>query len=311
MVSYPIIYPQNTVLFQTDDPYVEEVTLNRLNGLFNHFLDAIDGSYCSYTTGDTNGIDPNYPDLAGLTAAGYGPGVAYLGPRQCGVYQPTNVISISYLVAEEGLPASYLQRQCNEFMKLGLAGVTVLAASGDSGTSSFGGRCMGPYNTVFSPLSLSTCPYITSVGATHLPYGSDPTGHNEVAAYDTITSGDGSTGVFTSGGGFSNVFPTAFYQQSAVDAYFAKASTLPASYTYNRGGRAYPDISAIGQTIPIYYQGQRVYQDGTSASAPIVAAMITRVNEARLAIGKSPVGFINPILVSHSLERARCLEALF
>ena len=33
---------------------------------------------------------------------------------------------------------------------------------------------------------------------------------------------------------------------------------------------------------------------GTSASAPIVASFITAVNDARLAAGKGPVGWINP-----------------
>lgn len=37
---------------------------------------------------------------------------------------------------------------------------------------------------------------------------------------------------------------------------------------------------------------QLVY--GTSASSPVVAAMLSAVNDARLAAGKAPIGFINP-----------------
>ena len=33
---------------------------------------------------------------------------------------------------------------------------------------------------------------------------------------------------------------------------------------------------------------------GTSCSTPVTAAFITAINDARLAVGKSPVGFINP-----------------
>ena len=33
---------------------------------------------------------------------------------------------------------------------------------------------------------------------------------------------------------------------------------------------------------------------GTSASAPVVASMITLINDARIAVGKNPVGFLNP-----------------
>lgn len=143
-ISYPIIYPQNSVLYQTDDlNYATGIEGG--GGFLNTFLDAIDGSYCTYSafgeTGDAS-IDPVYPDPL-LTG--------YEGQRQCGVYKPTNVISISYggkycclagtqgavadadLVTEQedDLPTNYQQRQCNEFMKLGLQGVSVVIASGD------------------------------------------------------------------------------------------------------------------------------------------------------------------------------------
>ncbi|KAJ7694877.1 hypothetical protein B0H17DRAFT_877030, partial [Mycena rosella] len=35
---------------------------------------------------------------------------------------------------------------------------------------------------------------------------------------------------------------------------------------------------------------------GTSASSPVVRAILTTVNNAHLAVGKSPVGFINPVV---------------
>ena len=56
----------------------------------NNFLDAIDGSYCSFSAyGETGNspLDPPYPDP--------NPG-GYKGQLQCGVYTPTHVISISY-----------------------------------------------------------------------------------------------------------------------------------------------------------------------------------------------------------------------
>lgn len=40
-ISYPIIYPQNSILFQTDDPVYE--ANYTYEGFFNNFLDAIDG----------------------------------------------------------------------------------------------------------------------------------------------------------------------------------------------------------------------------------------------------------------------------
>ena len=42
---------------------------------------------------------------------------------------------------------------------------------------------------------------------------------------------------------------------------------------------------------------------GTSASAPVVASMITLLNDARISIGKKPVGFLNPIVRFSSFHR--------
>lgn len=95
-------------------------------GIFNTFFDALDGSYCTYSaygeTGNDPVLDPTYPDPNG-----------YEGPLECGVYAPTNVITISYGVYENDLPAYYQERQCNEFLKLALQGVSIFVASGDTG----------------------------------------------------------------------------------------------------------------------------------------------------------------------------------
>lgn len=98
-ISYPIIYPQKEILFQTDDDYYEANYI--YEGFLNNFLDAIDGSYCTYSAfGETGNspLDPPYPDP---NTGGY------KGALQCGVYKPTNVISISYGGQEFDLPASY------------------------------------------------------------------------------------------------------------------------------------------------------------------------------------------------------------
>lgn len=214
---YPLIYPQTITLYQTDDPIYAEESLNgTLNGFLDTFLDALDGSFCTYSaygqTGDNNTLDPVYPDP--------NPG-GYKGPLQCGVYKPTNVISVSYLFEEYYMPVNYQRRQCNEWMKLALQGHTVLFASGDYGVAGFpegnftDGECIGSANNIFSPAGPSTCPYITSVGATQIPTNGSVYTQEEAA---NTVFGDGSP--FTSGGGFSNIFPIPSYQQSAVAKYF-------------------------------------------------------------------------------------------
>ena len=62
-ISIPIIYPQGTILFQTDDlPYATGAQPGN-NGAFNTFLDAIDGSYCTFSAFGEKGdspLDPTY-----------------------------------------------------------------------------------------------------------------------------------------------------------------------------------------------------------------------------------------------------------
>lgn len=186
-------------------------------------------------------------------------------------------------------------------MKLALQGVSVLFASGDSGVANrynagYPDSCLNadlPYvdnnGTRYSPSFPATCPYITAVGATTLR-GRDP------------ASGERAVSAFGSGGGFSNVFPTPPYQAAAVDAFFA-AGHAPryGSRVYNDSGaaRGFPDVAAIGDNVATVFNGSTLGVGGTSASAPIFAGIVTLLNEARLAAGKGPVGFLNPTLYAH------------
>ena len=301
-ISYPIIYPQNSVLFQTDDiPYATGIQPS--GGFLNTFLDAIDGSYCNYTAfGETGNspIDPVYPDP---NPAGY------KGRLQCGVYKPTNVISISYGEQEDDLPTNYQQRQCNEFMKLGMQGVSVILASGDSGVAARGtddgnaDGCLGN-GEVFNPDFPASCPYLTALGATVLPQGKSAARDEEVA----VTR-------FPSGGGFSNIYPRPSYQSNAVNNYLTNHNPTYKYYStsgmnnppetvtqgglYNRDGRAYPDFAAVGDNVVVIVNGVPQLIGGTSASAPVFAAILNRINEERLAVGKSTIGFVNPTLYAH------------
>ena len=60
-----------------------------------------------------------------------------------------------------------------------------------------------------------------------------------------------------------------------------------------------PDVAAVGDNIAVYDGGEYGLSGGTSASTPIFAAIINRINEERIAIGKSTLGFLNPTLYKH------------
>ena len=46
--------------------------------------------------------------------------------------------------------------------------------------------------------------------------------------------------------------------------------------------------------FPVAVDGKFFLIFGTSASAPVVASMITLINDARIKARKKPVGFLNP-----------------
>ena len=72
---------------------------------------------------------------------------------------------------------------------------------------------------------------------------------------------------------------------------------MPAASTYDAGGRGYPDLSALAAFgIPVCDYGGCSGSGGTSAAAPTVGGMITLVNDARLAKGHPPLGFVAPRL---------------
>lgn len=53
------------------------------------------------------------------------------GPESCGIIKPPNVISTSFASDEADATPFYNTRQCNEYGKLGLMGVSILYSSGD------------------------------------------------------------------------------------------------------------------------------------------------------------------------------------
>ncbi len=171
-----------------------------------------------------------------------------------------------------------LQLDNDAFRKMGLAGVTLLAASGDSGP----GTRSGIFNCdTFVPSWPSSSPYLTSVGASYA----------NSATSDEIA-------VDWSGGGFSTVFARPAWQNAAVEKYLSSTPNLPNRTFYNATGRGYPDVSALGTNFMIYVQGALSPVSGTSAAAPTFAAIIGLIVAERQSKGKPALGFLNPAIYS-------------
>ena len=71
---------------------------------------------------------------------------------------------------------------------------------------------------------------------------------------------------------------------------------------YNSTGRAYPDVSMQGVGYEYNLGGQFQMAYGTSTSTPAFASVIALLNDQLLSAGKSPLGFLNPLLYSSGVS---------
>lgn len=129
------------------------------------------------------------------------------------------------------------------FLKLGLLGITVFAASGDVGAGS--GCALGP--TPPNAEYPASSPYVTAVGGTMFSSASVLNVNPMPSFCSTKRYTCAGPGVevvcatpealITSGGGFSEYTPMPKYQTTAVQAYLSTASLLPPSNQFNSSNR--------------------------------------------------------------------------
>ena len=169
-----------------------------------------------------------------------------------------------------------------EAIKLGLQGVTILAASGDDGANSRDVRQYGSVACGYKPSWPASSPYVTAVGATQGPEAS----RTEIACQ----SNEGSQ--ITTGGGFSTLYPVPSWQKDTMDKYWTAledSGNMPHS-GYATGARGYPDLSIAGNNFDVIIGRVHYCASGTSASTPVrdaillttVAAMVSYTIEILL-----------------------------
>ncbi|KAK7000200.1 family S53 protease-like protein [Favolaschia claudopus] len=228
-----------------------------------------------YTAGIASGVPLQF-----LTVGGSDLPTALLDTTTflSGVEDPPTVVTTSYGDNESVFGITLATKICEGYAAASARGISILFASGDGGVN--GGFDNGVDCGIFVPVFPASCPWVTAVGST--------VGFNPEVAVDF------------SGGGFSNLFPTPSYQQSAV-AQFLKVlpSNFPGNGKFNQTSRAYPDLSIQGQNFLINWIGEVGAVGGTSASSPVVAAIVSLINEELLATGKPVLGFLNPFLYTN------------
>jgi kumamolisin len=186
------------------------------------------------------------------------------------VHDTTNnpsVLSISWGGPESSWAQSSITALDEACQSAAALGVTITVAAGDSGSSD--GVDDGQNHVDFPASS----PNVLACGGTEL-----------VASGTNIESetvwNDGSQGGAT-GGGYSTVFPVPSWQSGVAG--------------FAGSGRGVPDVA--GDASPetgynILVDGEQEVVGGTSAVAPLWAALIVLINQMK----GSPVGFVNPSL---------------
>lgn len=225
-----------------------------------------------------------------------------------------NIVSISWGWAEDSqcdiidctgsmTSEKYIDRANIEFLKLALRGVSIVVSSGDAGAP---GRTneecseSRPINPVFPTSS----PYVTSVGATYVPFVNSSKNNSTLLckSFGCIESSDERSISFdnvgwTAGGGFEKyINHTPWWQVSAVESYLSSGVKLPREDLYNKKGRAYPDIVAIGHSCPVYVEGYLQGVDGTSCSAPVIGGLLGIIYTHLWKNYHIKLGFANPLL---------------
>jgi tripeptidyl-peptidase I len=239
-----------------------------------------------------------------------------------------SVISMSYAWSEQsqcsgttgancqqlGVNSSmYVKRTNQEFAKVGLLGITMLSASGDSGCH---GRTEGVciFQKDMKPAYPASSPYVTSVGGTMLHSGSvsttaiepvcqsggDLSGKCAGNGVEVVSSTGPAGGAISSGGGFAAYSDMPDYQKIVVGRYLDNTTAMSFAggkgTLFNAAGRGYPDISALAHKVYIVMNGKTSSVDGTSAASPTVAGLMGLINTQRLAASRPLLGFVNPLL---------------
>jgi kumamolisin len=188
--------------------------------------------------------------------------------------QPS-VISISWGGAESTWTAQAMSAMDDAFQAAATLGITVCVASGDNGSSD--GVAAGGAHVDFPASS----PHALACGGTSMQA-------NQTAILSEVVWNDGASGG-ASGGGISSFFAAPSWQ-SGDTATQTNGTSLALTH------RGVPDVAGnadpeTGYSVRI--DGSDTVIGGTSAVAPLWAALIGRINQSKVG---TTVGFLNPLL---------------
>jgi len=190
------------------------------------------------------------------------------------------VISISWGASEQTTDQQGIDAYHQLFAAAAVLGITVCAASGDHGTANMDASEWDGKIHVNHP---ACDDMVLGCGGTQIDGGVDVV-WNDGTPFDTNVAGGGG---WASGGGISEVFPVPSYQTGA---------NLPVSIDDGKPGRGVPDIAMSATNYFTRVDKSEGASGGTSAVAPLMAALVARLNQAK----QKNVGFLNPFLYANA-----------
>jgi kumamolisin len=190
------------------------------------------------------------------------------------------VISISWGGPEISTDRQGINAYHELFAAAGAMGITVCIASGDHGTADEDAADWDGKIHVDHP---ACDDLVLGCGGTQIEGGRDVV-WNDGTPFDAEVPGGGG---WASGGGISEVFPVPSYQSGAH---------LPVSIDDEKPGRGVPDIAMSATNYFTRVDRSEGASGGTSAVAPLMAALVARLNQAL----KKNVGFLNPFLYANT-----------
>ena len=195
-----------------------------------------------------------------------------------------SVISISWGSPESNNDAQSITAFHELFAAAAVLGITVCVASGDHGTADLAASIWDQKIHVNFPASDDL---VLACGGTQI---------DEVSGQDVVWN-DGTPldvkqpdgGGWASGGGISEVFGVPSYQSHLI---------MPASLSNGIKGRGVPDIAMCAKNYFTRVDSFESSRNGTSAVAPLMAALVARLNQAK----QKNVGFLNPFLYANAAQ---------
>lgn len=191
------------------------------------------------------------------------------------------VISISWGSPESTTDQQGVAAFHEIFVAAAALGITVCVATGDHGTadedaSDWDGKVHVDHPAVDD--------FVIACGGTQIDSNGKDVVWNDGTAFNVNVAGGGG---WAGGGGISQVFPVPSYQQDAH---------LPVSIVSHTAGRGVPDIAMSATNYFNRVDGEEGAAGGTSAVAPLMSALIARLNQAM----QKNVGFLNPLLYANA-----------